>query len=254
MKLSELIENFDINLNPDLLSEEELEEAKDTNGGDYARHWHEYPKGQKHYTSNGKRRWGYWIYNHRENAGSHFGDGTIVHHKNHNKHDNSRSNLRKINSGSDGKSRATHAIIDPNARKHTKCKICGAPHYANGLCEKHYMRKYRLHEDILSEETEVSFVEFLKKKDIEMLKGKTYTNNNQTDEENNVSRYKQNVLERAESAKKNNDKLVSKQTGQAFGNLEAFIQAVENCLNQQKIPYSRLLVKDICTLYYNNRS
>ena len=56
--------------------------------------------------------------------------------QNGNKKDNSKSNLSKI-------TQSKHCKIDPNSRKHFKCKICGKPHYAKGLCLNCYMKKYR---------------------------------------------------------------------------------------------------------------
>ncbi len=111
-------------------------EAKEVTPLDYDREWHEFPKNERHYSKKtGNRLYGCWIYKHREAAGAKYGDGKVVHHKNHNKHDNSKSNLSKI-------SRAEHCIVDPNAKKHEGCKIkgCKNPHYASGYCQAHYMR------------------------------------------------------------------------------------------------------------------
>lgn len=139
--LSEAIENpFEEIFYEDTNDFDEIEilpEAKVVTPLDYKRHWYEFPKNEKHYSKRtGNRLYGCWIYNHREAAGAKYGDGKIVHHHDHNKHNNSKSNLTKM-------SQSEHCKIDPNSRKHFKCKICGAPHYSNGLCQKHYMRKFR---------------------------------------------------------------------------------------------------------------
>lgn len=124
------------------LEEEEYEalvEAKKVSPLDYKRHWEEWPLSEKHYSKKtGNRLYGRWVYDHRENAGATYGDGKIVHHHNHDKHDNSKSNLSKI-------SQSEHCKIDPNARKHTGCKIkgCNGEHFAQGFCQKHYMQRFR---------------------------------------------------------------------------------------------------------------
>ena len=62
--------------------EETLEEAKKVSGLEYKRHWHEFPKNEKHYSKKtGNRLYGCWIYDHREAMGCKYGDGVIVHHK-----------------------------------------------------------------------------------------------------------------------------------------------------------------------------
>lgn len=114
-----------------------LDEAKVVSPLDYKRHWEEWPLSEKHYSKKtGNRLYGRWVYDHREAAGAKYGDGKVVHHHDHDKHNNSKENLSKV-------SRSKHAIIDPNARKCYKCKICGAEHYSHGLCQKHYMQKFR---------------------------------------------------------------------------------------------------------------
>ena len=118
-----------------------IDEAKKVTPLDYKRHWVEFPKNEKHYSKKtGNRLYGMWVYAHREAAGAKYGDGKIVHHKNHDKHDNSKDNLEKM-------SRAEHCQIDPNARKHEHCKVkgCNEPHFSHGYCEKHYMKWYRKH-------------------------------------------------------------------------------------------------------------
>lgn len=117
--------------------DEIIDEAKVVTPLDYKRHWVEFPKNEKHYSKKtGNRLYGIYIYDHREAAGAKYGDGKVVHHKDHNKHNNSKSNLEKV-------SQSDHCKIDPNARKCYKCKICGEPHYAKGYCKKHYMQKLR---------------------------------------------------------------------------------------------------------------
>lgn len=119
--------------------EDTLEEAKKVSGLEYKRHWHEFPKNEKHYSKKtGNRLYGCWIYDHREAMGCKYGDGVIVHHKDNDKHNNSKSNLQRTD-------RKNHCIIDPNARKYTDCKIpgCKNPHYSQHLCQKHYMQKFR---------------------------------------------------------------------------------------------------------------
>ena len=124
----------------DNLTEEEFEElveAKKVSPLDYDRYWKEWPLDEKHYSKKtGNRLYGRWIYRHREAAGAKYGDGKVVHHKNHNKHDNSKRNLSKI-------SREEHCKVDPNARKCFKCKVCGGEHFARGYCQKCYMRRFR---------------------------------------------------------------------------------------------------------------
>lgn len=114
-----------------------IDEAKEVTPLYYERRWYEFPKNEKHYSKKTHNRlYGCWIYSHREAAGAKYGDGTVVHHKDHDKHNNSKSNLEKI-------SQSEHCKIDPNARKTYKCKICGKPHYAKGLCKAHYMQALR---------------------------------------------------------------------------------------------------------------
>lgn len=116
--------------------DENLYEAKKVSPLDYKRHWEEWPLSEKHYSKKtGNRLYGRWVYDHREAAGAKYGDGKIVHHKDHNKHDNDPSNLAKI-------SQSEHCKIDPNAKKHDGCKVSGCknPHYSHGYCQKHYMK------------------------------------------------------------------------------------------------------------------
>ena len=115
-----------------------IDEAKMVSPLDYKRHWEEWPLSEKHYSKKtGNRLYGRWVYDHRENAGAHYGDGKIVHHHNHNKHDNSKKNLSKI-------SQSEHCKIDPNAKKYDGCKIpgCKKPHYSHGYCQAHYMKLF----------------------------------------------------------------------------------------------------------------
>lgn len=106
---------------------------------EYKRHWEEFPKNERHYSKKtGNRLYGRWVYDHRENAGATYNDGMVVHHKDHDKHNNNPNNLMKI-------SQSTHCKIDPNARKFTDCKVpgCKNPHFSHHLCQKHFMQKYR---------------------------------------------------------------------------------------------------------------
>lgn len=115
----------------------QLDEAKKVIPTDYKRHWEEWPLGEKHYSKkSGKRLYGRWVYDHREAAGAKYGDGKVVHHIDHNKHNNSKENLKKI-------TQSTHCSVDPNSRKCYNCRVCGAPHFCQGLCQKHYMQKFR---------------------------------------------------------------------------------------------------------------
>ena len=111
-------------------------EAKDASPLDYKRHWYEFPKNERHYSKKtGNRLYGCWVYDHREKAGATYGDGKVVHHKDHDKHNNSKNNLSKI-------TQSEHCKIDPNAKKHDGCKVkgCKKPHYSHGYCQAHYMR------------------------------------------------------------------------------------------------------------------
>ena len=143
MTLEDLF-NDDINIffedtdgNDEVFDYSQLDEAKKVVPTDYERHWVEWPLDEKHYSKKtGRRLYGYWSYRHREVAGAHYGDNSIVHHKNGVKHDNSKNNLKKM-------SQADHCRVDPNSRKRYKCRICGAPHFCQGLCQKHYMQKFR---------------------------------------------------------------------------------------------------------------
>lgn len=115
-----------------------IDEAKHTRPDEYDRKWMEYPKDEKHYYPSGKRKYGRWIYGHKEAMGVGEDKNKVVHHKNHNKHDNRPSNLQVC-------TRSEHCKIDPNARKFTDCKVpgCKNSHYSHHLCLKHYMQKYR---------------------------------------------------------------------------------------------------------------
>ena len=110
------------------LPDELLDEAKHVRPDDYNREW---IKGE-----NGKK--GHWQPKHREVMGLTPDDPRVVHHKNHDKHDNRKSNLEVV-------SRAEHCKIDPNALTYTDCKVpgCKNPHYSHHLCKKHYMRAFR---------------------------------------------------------------------------------------------------------------
>lgn len=131
MNLDELLDNEENKL---------IDEAKHTSCLEYERHWHEMSKeeAEKYNKKHGTHIHGYWTYPHRENAGAVYNDGTVVHHKDRNKHNNDKNNLMKI-------SRSEHCIIDPNALKHEgeKCKKCGDKYYAKGLCYNCYMKEYR---------------------------------------------------------------------------------------------------------------
>lgn len=117
--------------------DDSLEEAKVVTPLNYLRYWREFPKNERHYSKKTHNRlYGMWVYYHREAAGAKYGDGKIVHHKDENKHNNSKSNLQKI-------TQSEHCKVDPNARKCYKCKICGKPHYARGLCLNCYMKALR---------------------------------------------------------------------------------------------------------------
>lgn len=124
------------------LEEEEfktLVEAKRVVPTDYKRHWQEWPLDEKHYSKKtGNRLYGRWVYDHREAAGAKYNDNKIIHHKNEDKLDNSKSNLQVTD-------RAGHCRIDPNARKFFKCSVpgCKEPHYSHHLCLKHFMQQYR---------------------------------------------------------------------------------------------------------------
>ena len=72
---------------------------------------------------------------HRLIAGTKPNDGKDVHHKNGNKNDNRKSNLKPMDHGK-------HTAIT-NTETHTKnikCSIngCGRKHYALGKCKMHY--------------------------------------------------------------------------------------------------------------------
>lgn len=106
---------------------------------DYERYWKEWPLDEKHYSKKtGNRLYGRWVYKHREQAGAEYGDGKVVHHIDHNKHNNSKKNLKKI-------TQSDHCKIDPNSRKYFTCSVpgCKGIHYSRHLCLKHYMQKFR---------------------------------------------------------------------------------------------------------------
>lgn len=124
---------------------ETIDEAIHTLPSDYERYWHHFtPEEKEAYTKEGHvPKSGLWIYKHREAMGLDYHDKRVVHHKDHDKHNNSKNNLQIV-------SRKEHAIIDPNALKHKGelCKECKKrPFYANHLCYKcymkHYMRKWK---------------------------------------------------------------------------------------------------------------
>lgn len=132
MNLAEILDNTEDDI---------LDEAKKVRGDDYPRYWHHFtPEEKEQYVKEGhKPKSGIWIYKHREALGLDYHDkDKLVHHKNHNKEDYSKKNLQIV-------SRSSHAIIDPNARKHYKCSVegCGNDHYGRELCFKHYMQRYR---------------------------------------------------------------------------------------------------------------
>lgn len=127
----------------DKQEEEILDEAKHTRSDEYTRYWHHFtPEEKEQYVKEGhKPKSGIWIYKHREALGlDYHNKDVIVHHKDHNKHNYKKSNLKIL-------SRAEHVREDPNARKCWKCSKegCGNEHYAHGLCYKHYMQMYRKH-------------------------------------------------------------------------------------------------------------
>lgn len=115
-----------------------IEEAKHTNPNEYERVWVEFPKNEKHYYQSGKRKYGKWVYKHKEKMGVKETKNLVVHHKDNNKKNNSKSNLVVV-------TRAEHCRIDPNARKFTDCKVkgCKNKHYSHHLCLTHYMQRYR---------------------------------------------------------------------------------------------------------------
>lgn len=128
----------------ELLDEQEeeiLDEAKHTSCLEYERYWHHFtPEEKEAYVKEGhKPKSGIWIYKHREAMGLDYHDKRVVHHKDHDKHNNSKSNLQIVD-------RREHAILDPNALKHKneKCSKCHIrPYYAKGLCYQCYQKQYR---------------------------------------------------------------------------------------------------------------
>lgn len=78
-----------------------------------------------------------WVYKHRELLGLSDKDrDLVVHHKDDDETNFDPDNLVAV-------TRAEHARLGKPALKHEKCKICGAPHFAKGLCQKHYKRIWR---------------------------------------------------------------------------------------------------------------
>lgn len=125
----------------DKQEEEILDEAKHTRSDEYDRYWHKFtPEEKEQYIKEGhKPKSGIWIYRHREAMGlDYHNKDVIVHHKDHDKHNYKKSNLKIL-------SRADHVREDPNARKHWKCSVpgCGNEHYARGYCLKHYIAHFR---------------------------------------------------------------------------------------------------------------
>lgn len=103
-----------------------LLEHKPWTANQYARKWN--PSAGKH---------GLWSYEHRDKLGLTNKDSEyVVHHKDGDIHNNKKSNLEAI-------SRAEHARVGKPALKHEKCRICGEPHFAKGLCRHHYYKKYK---------------------------------------------------------------------------------------------------------------
>lgn len=123
--------------------EEILDEAKHTRSDEYTRYWHHFtPEEKEQYVKEGhKPKSGIWVYKHREAMGlDYHNKDVIVHHKDHDKHNYKKSNLKIL-------SRAEHVREDPNALKHAgeKCKEpgCGNSYYARGYCYKHYIAHFR---------------------------------------------------------------------------------------------------------------
>lgn len=246
-------------LNEDL--ERTIEEAKKVSPLDYKRHWVVFPKDEIHYSKNHNRLYGYWAYEHREAVGAKYNDGTVVHHKDHDKHDNKKSNLVKI-------SRSEHAIIDPNARKHEKCRICGEPHFSQGLCQKHYMQKFRHGKfgnydksknysksergSVLTEDNEYSYAAALHSTHIvSALKSNNpnnITNTGKTATNNYVSLNNR----RYEMDKK----LIQKGTNHPFASKEEFYNAVKKAYiltyPQERIDFN--ILKDACYDYFVRHS
>ena len=108
----------------EILNEEEKETLLTEKSANlYPRHW-----------DNSKRL---WVYDHREKLGlSEKNRDLVVHHKDDDETNFNPDNLVAI-------TRAEHARIGKPALKHEKCRICGAKHFAKGLCQKHYKRIWR---------------------------------------------------------------------------------------------------------------
>lgn len=135
-----------MNLNELLDKNEEdiLDEAKHVRADDYPRYWHHFtPEEKEQYVKEGHvPKCGVWVYKHREAMGlDYHNKDKIVHHRNGDKSDFSKSNLMIL-------SRAEHCREEPNRKIYTdedKCRIkgCGNLCYAHHLCYKHYMKFYR---------------------------------------------------------------------------------------------------------------
>lgn len=76
-------------------------------------------------------------YLHRAKTGAD-GYNTVVHHKDGDKHNNNKNNLKIM-------SRSEHTGIENTKLKtqYTTCTIkgCKRPHHAKGLCKSHYLTK-----------------------------------------------------------------------------------------------------------------
>ena len=64
---------------------ENIDEAKHTRPDEYERKWVEYPKNEKHYYPSGKRKYGRWVYGHKEAMGVGEDKNIVVHHKDNDK-------------------------------------------------------------------------------------------------------------------------------------------------------------------------
>lgn len=136
-----IFENTDENDEASETLDETKKHPKHPSALDYDRYWEEWPLDEKHYSKKtGNRLYGRWVYRHREVAGAKYGDGKIIHHRNNDKHDNSKSNLQVTD-------RSGHCKIDPNSRTYFDCSVpgCKGKHFARHLCLRHYMQKFRKH-------------------------------------------------------------------------------------------------------------